>query len=72
MPSNRIAALRKAAGLSQAGLAARVSPPVDKRTISRWENQEVAIPDERKLELAGLFGVPAAHLLGWDDGEVAA
>lgn len=62
---NRIRALRNASGLSRAGVADRLD--VTERTVIRWEKGEVAIPDERKLQLAELFGgVSVPHLMGWD------
>jgi len=30
------------------------------------ENVEPRIPDERKLELAELFGITPSQLMGWD------
>ncbi len=40
---------------------------VSERTVYRWEAGEVAIPDQKKLDLADLFGVSVIWLMGWED-----
>ena len=68
--SNRLAELRRAAGMSIAELA--VLCDVGHRTIERWERGETAIPDEQKRLLCLHFEVSADHLLGWDRQEAKA
>ncbi len=64
MPSsNRIAALRAAAGVSKAALARELS--VDASTLYRWERGKVGIPDEQKVALALRFGVTVDEMMGW-------
>ncbi len=71
---NRIAALRTSADLARVDVASKMR--VSERTVYRWEAGEVAIPDQKKLDLADLFGVSVLWLMGWegqtndgDDGE---
>lgn len=71
LPTNRLAELRTAAGLSRPALASRLGLKSD-RTVYRWESGESQIPDETKLELAAMFEVSPAHLMGWDGAERAA
>lgn len=67
LPSNRIASLRTASGLSRPDVAARLGLKSE-RTVQRWENGETGIPDRYKLLLAEMFGVSPAWLMGWSDG----
>jgi transcriptional regulator with XRE-family HTH domain len=68
LPQNRIAQLRGASGLSRQDVATRLG--VSERTVYRWETGESSVPDVTKLELAGMFGVSVAWLLGWEsDGD---
>lgn len=62
---NRISMLSHMAGLSRQDLAERYD--VHERTVERWERGTVQIPDERKLELAELFDVSPAFLMGWPE-----
>lgn len=70
---NRLARLREAQGLSQRELAAKVTSvygagsggPVQDRTIKRWE-EGGAIPQRHWAQLADIFGVSIAYLLGLD------
>lgn len=64
--SNRIALLRNTQGLKHVDVASRIG--VTERTVWRWEKGEVQIPDDRKLELAALFGVTVGFLMGWPEG----
>lgn len=66
MPTNRIATLRRAAGMLQVDIASRLR--VSERTVDRWERGQVQIPDRQKLALAEVFGVGVSFLMGWDDG----
>lgn len=61
---NRIRELRETNELERYDLAARIR--VDQATIGRWETG-ATIPDNRKRQLAELFGVSRAHLMGWDE-----
>lgn len=65
MPANRLREIRESVGLSARDLADRLG--VHESTISRWETLKVCIPDERKQELAELFGTSVAYLMGWDE-----
>lgn len=81
-PRNRLKSLREAQGLDRKGLASIIvsrdggergaqREHVSDRTVGRWETGEVAIPQRYWAELAGIFRVSEAHLLGLDglDGE---
>ena len=58
----RIAQLRREAGLSQEGLAEQMG--VSRQAVSKWE-KGLSYPDtENLLALAALFGVSADHLAG--------
>jgi len=63
---NRIESLRNASQISRPGLADRLG--VSERTIYRYEQGQVQIPDEQKLELARIFGgVSVAYMMGWEE-----
>lgn len=72
--TNRLAALRDAAGLGREELAETLG--VDLSTVSRWETGRHTIPDARKLELTRLLSgllkrpITVSALMGWpeDDG----
>jgi transcriptional regulator with XRE-family HTH domain len=69
LPTNRLASLRAASGLSRADVASQLGLKTD-RTVYRWETGESGIPDATKLELARMFGVSVAWLMNWtDDGD---
>lgn len=61
----RLAALRKAAGLSQAELAKALDIP--QRTFSFYEREADAIPSTLILPLAQVLGVGVGELLGVPD-----
>jgi DNA-binding transcriptional regulator YiaG len=63
--ANRIQLLREAAGLKPVDVASRIG--VTERTAYRWELDQVQIPDTRKHELAALFHVSVAYLMGWEN-----
>lgn len=63
-PANRLAELRKAAGLNQTALA--YERGVTSMTVYRWETGRVPIPDTHKLALALRFGVTPGYLMGWE------
>ena len=63
---NRLRELREQRGLTRMALALRLNPPTTERTVARWEALDVAIPDERKVELARLFRVAVGELIDWD------
>jgi transcriptional regulator with XRE-family HTH domain len=72
--TNRLKRLRKAQGWSREQLAAHIPSDygsrrgsIDSRRIRRWELGESSIPEKRWTELADLFGVSIAHLLGLDN-----
>jgi transcriptional regulator with XRE-family HTH domain len=60
---NRLTALRKSAGLTTPQLAVMIG--VDPTTVYRWERSRVGIPDQRKTQLAAMFGVCVSHLMCW-------
>ena len=60
---NRLKELRKQKGLTQQGLADKIS--VSKITILRWENEERQIKPEKAQQLADFFGVSVGYLLGY-------
>lgn len=62
---NRLAEVRRSAGLSQSALARELV--VDTNTIGRWERGERAISDEMKLWFAERFGVTVAYLMDWPE-----
>ena len=62
MLSENIKALRKAKGLSQEGLAARLN--VVRQTVSKWE-QGLSVPDSDMLiALSEVLETPVSTLLG--------
>ena len=63
-PQNKIRELRETAGITIDQLGDQLG--VTGRTIYRWEAGAVQIPDEQKIALANLFGVPVTYLMGWD------
>ena len=62
---NRLKELRKQKGLTQQGLADKIS--VSKITILRWENEERQIKPEKAQQLADYFGVSVGYLLGYSE-----
>jgi transcriptional regulator with XRE-family HTH domain len=70
IPQNRVRELRKARGLKPHDLAAKLR--VDTSTITRWESGRGAIPDHRKIQLANLFDVSVAYVMGWSKERKAA
>ena len=62
---NRLKELRKQKGLTQQGLADKIS--VSKITVLRWENEERQIKPEKAQQLADFFGVSVGYLLGYSD-----
>jgi transcriptional regulator with XRE-family HTH domain len=63
-PRNRLRELREEDGLAAAEVARRID--VDAGAISQWENGISGIPDWRKQQLAEMFKVSVAFLMGWD------
>ena len=64
-PPNRLGELRRAHGLKLVEVAAHVNK--DQSVVYRYETGRVQIPDDVKEQLAKLFGVTRAHLMGWDE-----
>lgn len=74
-PTNRLKALREAAGMTRKELAALVSSSyggrrirgegISESTIYRWESGG-AIPEKYWARLTEIFEVSASHLLGLD------
>jgi transcriptional regulator with XRE-family HTH domain len=62
---NRLRELREAHGLKLYDISVNVR--VDPATISRWETGKSQIPDDAKAQLAEMFGVTRAYLMGWDE-----
>lgn len=65
---NRLKILRKIEKLTQPELANKVN--VATLTIARWEKGESAIKSDKAQELAEIFGVSVAYLLGYTDDPV--
>lgn len=63
----RLAAFRKAAGLSQVQLAEALSIP--QRTLSFYEREAEAIPSSLLPPLAKMLGVSVEDLLGMKNGQ---
>jgi transcriptional regulator with XRE-family HTH domain len=64
-PKNRLARLRREKGIPLSAVAEAAGRDVS--TVSRYERDEVPIPDDVKLRLAEYFGVSRAYLMGWDE-----
>lgn len=64
---NRLKELRKDKKISQTTLAKLLN--VNEKTISRWENGESNIKPEKAEELAKIFNVSVAYLLGYSEYE---
>lgn len=62
---NKLHELRKAQKISQEALALLLN--VSTKTISRWENGESNIKPKKAEELAKIFNVSVAYLLGYTD-----
>ena len=65
--------LRKEGGLSQEGLAEKLS--VSRQAVSRWENEGILPDCVNLLEISRLFGVSTDYLLHDDyqsDGDLPA
>ena len=66
-PANRLGELRRAHGLKLVQVAAHIDK--DQTTVWRYETGRTPIPDGVKRQLADLFGVTRAHLMGWDESK---
>lgn len=62
---NRLRQLRKENKSSQEDIAKKVNISV--KTVSRWENGETTIKQDKAQALADFFGVPIGYLLGYED-----
>jgi hypothetical protein len=62
-PPNQLTALRDATHMTTRRLSVLLD--VSQSTVWRWETCAGAIPDGRKEEVADIFGVTVAHLMGW-------
>ncbi|HFI0762169.1 TPA: helix-turn-helix domain-containing protein [Streptococcus suis] len=62
---NRLRQLRKENNYSQEDIAKAVNISV--KTVSRWENGETTIKQDKAKELADYFGVSVGYLLGYED-----
>ena len=62
---NRLKELRKEKKLSQKEIAKEMS--ISEKTLSRWENGESQIKQEKAKQLADIFGVRVGYLLGYND-----
>lgn len=66
LPRNRLLEAREAKDLSRTRAAAAIG--VDTSSLRRWEKErDGKVPDIRKFQLATLYGVAPAWLLGWTD-----
>lgn len=64
MFANRLAALRKGSGISQARLADIIG--VSQQTIAKWEKQKTEPDIDTIIKLSDLFSVSTDYLLGKD------
>ena len=65
-PGKKIKELRLAKKLSQEEVAERIG--VTKQAVYKYENEIVTnIPLEKVEQLAALFGVSPAEIMGWDE-----
>ncbi|HGA1199927.1 TPA: helix-turn-helix domain-containing protein [Streptococcus suis] len=62
---NKLRQLRKENNYSQEDIAKAVNISV--KTVSRWENGETTIKQDKAQELADHFGVSVGYLLGYED-----
>ncbi|MCK3936715.1 helix-turn-helix transcriptional regulator [Streptococcus suis] len=62
---NKLRQLRKENNYSQEDIAKAVNISV--KTVSRWENGETTIKQDKAQELADHFGVSVGYLLGYSD-----
>ena len=62
---NRLKELRKEKKLSQKEIAKEMS--ISEKTLSRLENGESQIKQEKAKQLADIFGVSVGYLLGYND-----
>ena len=62
---HRLKELRKEKKLSQKEIAKEMS--ISEKTLSRWENGESQIKQEKAKQLADIFGVSVGYLLGYND-----
>lgn len=69
LPPNRLREVREAHGLMRYDIAARFR--VDQSTVGRWEKALSPVPDTVKLDLAELYGVTPAYLMGWPEQAAA-
>lgn len=65
---NNLSALRIQKGFTQTELTEKLKPerdgkPLNRRTVSQWENGSTLIPLDRLIELADLFNVSTDYLL---------
>lgn len=67
-PQHRLQELREGRGMRLSEVAGAIR--VDQSTVYRWEHGS-EIPDARKADLALLFGVTRAYLMGWEDDQPA-
>ena len=65
LPANRLRELRQNHGLKLYDISARFR--VEPSTVNRWETGRSAVPDASKLDLADLYGVTVAYLMGWPE-----
>lgn len=68
--TNRLSHLMKAQRLTTTEVAARIGK--HEATVARWRKGQIAIPEKYWAQLAAIFGVSVAHLLGLDEDEDAA
>ena len=62
---NRLKELRKEKKLSQKEIEKEMI--ISEKTLSRWENGESQIKQEKAKQLADIFGVSVGYLLGYND-----
>jgi transcriptional regulator with XRE-family HTH domain len=62
----KLRALREDKGWSLQGVARRLDPPVSHQRLAAWEVGEYMMTVDRIEELAGLYAVHPADVLGYD------
>jgi transcriptional regulator with XRE-family HTH domain len=63
----KLRALREDKGWSLQSVARRLDPPISLQRLAAWEGAEYAMTVDRIEELARLYGVHPAEVLGYDN-----
>lgn len=63
----KLRALREAKGWSLQGVAAKMVPPISHQRLFAWETGEYRVSIDRLEQLADIYGINPAVLLGYDN-----